>query len=115
MSEQLNKKIHEWLGKCWHEFNNDCICQKKGCHADNSFFNRNPNYASEAIDCLALIEAVRVKGYTLKLYVTQTGDPSAVISSWNSESMAKAYGRTLPEAVAKAVEKLIDAEVNAQD
>lgn len=56
---EINKFIHvEILNRCWHEFQNDCICQKPDCYADNSFQNENPNYCSDSSPRQLLNEVV---------------------------------------------------------
>lgn len=47
-TEEINRYIHEQImEKCWHDYQNDCHCQKPNCFADNSFYNQNPDYCSD--------------------------------------------------------------------
>jgi predicted phage-related endonuclease len=59
-NETINRHIAEKVMgiPCWHDFQNDCICQKPDCYKDNSYWNRNPEYTSDDSPRRLLNEAV---------------------------------------------------------
>ena len=107
---ELNQKIHEWLGLHWHEFNNDCICQVDGCVADNDFRNQNPDYTTDPAAMLELIEAVRAKGFDVEMFSDANEWLVCISVTGSGANEMREVSDTLPMAVARAVEKLIDSE-----
>jgi hypothetical protein len=120
----VNKKIHEWLGKCWHDFGSNPECKTSAeryyCPKCGAFswdgHDKHPNYTTDPAACLELIEAVRAKA------------KGAVITTsvWNcygceikkdflDKDGFSGKGDTLPAAVAQAVSKLIDATADGND
>lgn len=113
---ELNQKIHEWLGHK-RTGNHSLSYQRTGvyecvscgvvCHA--------PDYTTGPAACLELIEAVRKKGngHTINLAVSYKGDCDVTIWPGNGNEF-DGDADTLPMALARAVEKLIDAETTTE-
>jgi hypothetical protein len=113
---ELNQKIHEWLGKCWHDkgelsFPNgliQCVCGRCGQKIEQGGMWK-PDYTIDPAAMLELIEAVREKGFLFRIENVEFPEKS----EWEVLIVKNGHGRrertsTLPMAVALAVSKLID-------
>lgn len=114
MNEELNQKIHEWLGKCWHEnvrrvwiesIQFDPLkCPKCDIVVDlNENGDYNPDYTTDPAAILELIEAVRARGFLFRIENVEFPEKS----EWEVLIAKNNHGRreradTLPMAVARA-------------
>lgn len=111
----VNQRIHEWRGKCWHNWrsmgpNWGYRCGKD-CGATSSLA-WHPAYDTDPAAMLALIEVVRAKGYDIAINITVEGIYD--IGLWkNSRCVAGIVGyEALTPDFAKAVIALIDSGEN---
>lgn len=113
---EINRKIAEWIGRCWHD--NGCwvpqivekgearmVCRKSGDDGKQPKNQLWPDYTASPTAMVELIEAVRVKGYHFDCH---SGESKMKYLATFGFHLGNAD--TLPMAVALAVEKLIDAE-----
>ena len=124
MSKTDNERIHEWLGNYWHEHNGESKCVKCGDRRPSEgyvgmqphrYFDwRLPKYNTDPAAAIALLEAVRAKGYS---YLISTYESDAPYRPANQYCLLSHYPNgelvqadTLPAAIAKAVIALIEAE-----
>lgn len=122
--EANNRRVYEWLGKCWHEprearstitASQGQICDKCGTgwlrYGENaSKPPKNPDYYSPT-GCLELIEAARARHYQMRFGCDSSGDYTVGIQHWEAQDLIyDSWGEavTLPEAVVKAVLAVID-------
>lgn len=117
--EQLNKRIHEhFFDGCFHEPDTNYVqgdarfpCTKCDQWIEAVSRQRlayNPDYTTDGNACLRLVEAIRAKGYNIEIH----GDPDGPF--WDvylGEGFKhEATADTLPMAITRACEKLIDGE-----
>lgn len=122
MSGDINQRIFQFLYPdwCWHKFEQVAPDEWRCKHCFSLGFRPNPNYTDSPGDCLALLEAVRAKGYAVETWTGQWAGKfysRVKIVKWTVVRLhgtwakhAEAEAATLPEALAKAVLKLVEAE-----
>lgn len=117
--EAINKRIHQWLGKCWHEWENvpdpnpeygewsvTIQCQKCGSDmkGEPTFPNEFPDYCNDGNAMLTLMAAVTERHYS----ILTDSDEFRHIATIDIERMPlEGYADALPLAVATAVDNLI--------
>jgi hypothetical protein len=110
MSEETNRRIHEWLGKCWRDVENtddEGICQT--CALSLEWHSANPDYDTDPVAMLELIDAVRKKGHQAFMD-NETGPYAVDLYAKDSATCVTGNADTLPAAVSAAVLKLIESE-----
>lgn len=118
---ELNEKIFKWLNPdgCWHKRRECETCAPypcKYCQDGGHRFEENPDYTTDPAAMLELIEAVRARGYGFTMYADPGSQWHAFANSDpnSAYTVERADEGTLPMAVARAVEKLIDAETTTE-
>ncbi len=120
--EEINRAIHNWLGKCWHESSGvgslrdgGYYCKK--CGDSNSLApfppewddDGNPDYLQPAA-AIALLDAVRAKDKDCRVRLQMLKDGWAVWIFSVGDVLAEASADTLPATIAKAAVALIESE-----
>jgi hypothetical protein len=120
--DQINERIAEWLGLCWHEFRvkplpvlgvPTCIhCGETTSRISLEHSDQNPDFSTFP-GMEILLAGLRLKGWNVKLFSHSTDPQSASIfvpTDKYKTSFAKAD--TLPDALCEATLKLIESEAN---
>jgi len=114
MSKTDNERIHEWLGNCWHTgggLYTDQKCNK--CSVRRLVTDKdNPKYDTDPAAAIALLEAVKSKGYVWSIESSNGIWWTFILGSeeCSHRSQVTASADTLPAAIAKAVIALIEQE-----
>ncbi len=123
---ELNQKIHEWLGLCWHEivvpqYGDSANCKKCGefvhfeIPLDDIVIAKNPAYTTDPVAMVGLIEELGRRGHQIFMD-NETFKYAVNLYPHGRHPYLEVSGQdTLPMAVAEAVGKLIDAENTASD
>jgi hypothetical protein len=124
MEKDTNRRIHEWLGKCWHDLvlGKDDVwrCNEIDCRLEVPNYGDmhgdpkgNPDYTTSYYAMGELLEAVRAKGYEFEIrthVATHRWWTVSVVATRRPNREMQESRETLPAAVAAAVIRLIEGE-----
>lgn len=118
MSENINAKIHKFLGRGddWHELDEWLIAgEYLNCnHCDVTFmehYDNNPRYSDDGNAMLDLLAELRKRDYMVTLCDWSAGYSASIKRNGKELYEFTETDHALPMALALAVEKVIEGEI----